>query len=973
MPTFEPFKDSPAGNIHTEGQQISLSLVKTGPTTARVSWDIPTPSAGCDSTTQAYNGIVIMLDTTPENITKVPVDGTKYSADPTADYDLHAGDRIGTALVVGAFYDDKTTLFLDITGLDPDTPYYVSGHAVDNVLRYHLEGVHAYVLGYGNQDRADTNGYQILDAGVAGTDLTGLLTGTNYTFKFDLDDRFFDHPANEQLTVQLSGTTPSLDHTDDPVITIDGTLAQTYDELIAEINKQFALLDSPPQSTGAPNLGSYFYDNGTLYQWDGMVHNSLDVIVQNDDPTVITLGAFWYDSDDDILYKYSGTWDPQTVIQYSTDPTQPECTDFWFDGLNGYQWNGTVWELKTLYNQEIDPSLPPVLTCPYYWYDENSLYLYEWNDETAAWDQVDPVMNATDPTIVALNDYWYDTVNGLVKQWDGLVWNTLTVSNTTTEPTMPMNGDLWFNPNTEELKQYNSTTLVWDTLSILVSPFEPNNPPSAALWWDTTLNVIKVWDVTTSLWDVAANFVESAIDPSAAEVMVTGDLWYKPSTDTLYQWDGTNWVAVEFMFYATDPTLPNIGDYWQNGTLFYEWTGAWTPITYTSTKTDPYTPTAGDFWFDADGSTLYQWSGTAWVSMLYSTTPYTPTKGDIYFDLGTNQLMKWDGTSWVQTIPKAIVSLLDGDLKFASTSTGSKSGIAIVEDEGDLFPTLTAGITYNPPIVGTDGLSGTPSYAEIGVGNDGSPDERRELIDSIRAQLGYPVIDVELTKYQWDQCINGAIEEFRRRSATAYRRAYFFMDIEPGKQIYTLTDERVGFHKIVNIMDIYRTQSSFLGTAEGQGVYGQLLLQHLYQLGTFDLISYHLVNEYVETMGQMFAAGIQYHWYEDTRQLLLEQAFWRPERILLDAEIERTEQELIKDRWSKTWIENFAMASAMLLLAQIRGKYASLPGAGGGVALNAADLNQQAEIMFEELYQEMDDFLVSNKEWVGMGSDFIIG
>ena len=335
--------------------------------------------------------------------------------------------------------------------------------------------------------------------------------------------------------------------------------------------------------------------------------------------------------------------------------------------------------------------------------------------------------------------------------------------------------------------------------------------------------------------------------------------------------------------------------------------------------------------------------------------------------------MEWTGKTWGVAIPIVVVSLVDGDLRFTSTKKGSGSAFKMVEEDNMFLLAIGGAQRLSDPVKGTDGLSGDPSYKEIGIGDDGTPDERRELIDSIRAQMGYPVVKIELTKYQWDQAINAAIEEFRKRAGTAYRRAYFFLDVEPGVQVYKLTDKRVGFNKIVNILDIYRTQSSFLGTAEGQGVYGQLMLQHLYQLGTFDLVSYHLVNEYIETMGHMFAAGIQYHWHEDSRQLILVQAFWRHERILLDAMIERSEQEIIKDRWSKNWIENFAMAQAMITLANIRGKYASLPGAGGGVALNAADLMQQANDIMDRLFAEIDDFVSNVKEDVGMGSDFIIG
>jgi hypothetical protein len=93
----------------------------------------------------------------------------------------------------------------------------------------------------------------------------------------------------------------------------------------------------------------------------------------------------------------------------------------------------------------------------------------------------------------------------------------------------------------------------------------------------------------------------------------------------------------------------------------------------------------------------------------------------------------------------------------------------------------------------------------------------------------------------------------------------------------------------------------------------------------------------------------------------------------LDCAVERTEQELLKDRWCKTWIEKYALSQARYMLAEIRGKYASLPGAGGGVSLNAAELITRADQDMADLYQQLDDFVASQVEDWGMGTTFVIG
>ena len=164
-----------------------------------------------------------------------------------------------------------------------------------------------------------------------------------------------------------------------------------------------------------------------------------------------------------------------------------------------------------------------------------------------------------------------------------------------------------------------------------------------------------------------------------------------------------------------------------------------------------------------------------------------------------------------------------------------------------------------------------------------------------------------------------------------------------------------------------------MSSAQGAGVYGQIVLQHLYNMGTYDLTSYYLVSQYVEQMEHLFATRIVFHWEEANRLLSLHQQFNRPEILLLDCSAERTEQDLMKDRWAKNWIEGWSLMEARTMLAEVRGKYASLPGAGGGVSLNASDLMAKAQEQRVDLLQQIDDSIADTPETWGWNSQFTIG
>ena len=142
MGVFDKFADAP-NQIKKEGQEITIRFQRTGPTTGRISWNIPPPAAGCSKDgSQAYDGIVLTVNSKASNyLSNAPKNAVFYTGDATGDADLHAGDKLDGALVVGAFYNDKTTTYLDVNDILPKTPYYVSGYAVDAQGRYHREGV----------------------------------------------------------------------------------------------------------------------------------------------------------------------------------------------------------------------------------------------------------------------------------------------------------------------------------------------------------------------------------------------------------------------------------------------------------------------------------------------------------------------------------------------------------------------------------------------------------------------------------------------------------------------------------------------------------------------------------------------------------------------------------------------------------------------------------------------------------------
>ena len=428
MSVYQQYADTPF-QITTEGSNITIRFTRTGPTTGTIHWTIPEKSAGCGSDIPpAYHGILITLDENPTTPDKFPTNGMTYVADPTGDINLHAGDKIGTALVVGFFVNDRVTTTLDITDLVAGKAYYISGHALDNVYQYHRAGVHSYSTPYGDiAEQSHPAIHRIrVGSGGDGVDPADNLgwDSVPYTFKMFLDN---DLPYE---------------------FDVNGGTVISYQDLVDELNYQAKMVGSPLLSPTIPNIGSLFYtkNTNTLLSWNGTTYDSLRVLNDLVQPDVQNIGDYWLNPTTTQMYQWNGTaWTPIHTIFTKFNPAKLQCGHTWFEGTVVREWSGTVWVDKPTYLQSIDPSLPPELPCNTFWFNENDSVLYRLKTKCKEWEQTIAQLWGTDPMVPTLNQYWFDESTQLLSQWDGVSWVNTDVHVSTNNPTTTSTHQHWFN------------------------------------------------------------------------------------------------------------------------------------------------------------------------------------------------------------------------------------------------------------------------------------------------------------------------------------------------------------------------------------------------------------------------------------------------------------------------------------------------------------------------------------------------
>lgn len=345
---------------------------------------------------------------------------------------------------------------------------------------------------------------------------------------------------------------------------------------------------------------------------------------------------------------------------------------------------------------------------------------------------------------------WFDTDNNnLASVWDGSRWvplrdgaiedlqSALSTKSTThfssTPPTTPDYGDLWFNPSkNNEVRRWdgNDWALVTDpkiqealttaqraeeAADGKIQTFLGPEPPTGTgygegdLWFDSNDgNRLYRWNATSKTW-------EDARDRSIGE-------FHAWQSDLISALEDGEYGRVSTYYQDTAPTGPMPGDLWvdtsSNGTLkiWNSSTSKWDAVTDPSLKTalenvgrdveaiqdsvihtyvQPSAPTqnlsVGDLWFDSDDNNkLWRYSGTAWVvvqdktitalqsavatkvtTFYGSTTPTGASNGDLWFNSAAgNEVKRFNNGSWIVVTDPRIATALSTANTAKATADG---------------------------------------------------------------------------------------------------------------------------------------------------------------------------------------------------------------------------------------------------------------------------------------------------------------
>ena len=446
-------------------------------------------------------------------------------------------------------------------------------------------------------------------------------------------------------------------------------------------------------------------------------------------------------------------------------------------------------------------------------------------------------------------------------------------------------------------------------------PTAPLAPTHGMVYHDQQLNIIQFYDGAQGVWipTRADTIISGKYNPG-----ISGQTYFWSGGSALMVFDGVKWVKCDSTnLQVRVPSTTNL-------------TG-WAPVGKVSSNIRiPDTAGIGDFVYDYSIERIQYWDGITWVY---------PSASNVLFETLTPMGM----------IPAFVMPMTVEALKLADPYIGQ---LFYNTNQKKLY--AWAG---NDWIVANTDQRGATSSEKINIGTDGSYDERMALIKTLQSQLGYPQLCVELVEEQFNIAIDNALDTYRQLSSGAYKNAYILFKLKKNQQTYFLNNPIDKTDHIVSVGKIHRMNILGAGMNSDNVFMQHFLTDYYYKAGRADILSASLMANLSEEFEMIFAGNLTFMWDEATRELMFTRKISQDEKVIIEAMLERPEQELLVDRWCRQFIQNYALAELKMMLGLIRSKFSSgTPGAAGTITLNGELLIAESRQDMTELKQGLLDY-----------------
>ena len=267
-----------------------------------------------------------------------------------------------------------------------------------------------------------------------------------------------------------------------------------------------------------------------------------------------------------------------------------------------------------------------------------------------------------------------------------------------------------------------------------------------------------------------------------------------------------------------------------------------------------------------------------------------------------------------------------------------------------------SGVTASTNGCGTPSCSSYTGPVDKKIGPRKNREKVREQIkDYVLLKLGAPVIKIELDSQQLDLCVDQAMMIFEDYAGREYFDYYTFLSI-PGKSVYKLPDD-VGVVRNV----FYKEAANF--AFQSSDLDGAIPLEYFYPGGAYSSMQggmspvqpiwgrmgeWVLYKQYEQMFSSISSDIGGWEWVSDQGYIKLYPVPCRSTKVMVHY------MQQCKDfRQVKQAMQEGAYAEALIMIGNIRGKYQSPPGPGGGMAMDGDYMRNKGYELKEKWQEEL--------------------
>lgn len=221
------------------------------------------------------------------------------------------------------------------------------------------------------------------------------------------------------------------------------------------------------------------------------------------------------------------------------------------------------------------------------------------------------------------------------------------------------------------------------------------------------------------------------------------------------------------------------------------------------------------------------------------------------------------------------------------------------------------------------------------------------IYDYVLAQLGHPIISVELSPFQVKTCIDESISKLDYH-APQWANQFAVFDASAGINLYDLPQF------MINNISYVGYKKDILGLNYTPGSLAFDITLAFFNTNRFfqggGLGDFFLTQQYLEIMRRVLSNEGSWSIVNNKYVQLYPGPTETPTPVIV--EYRALDSNTIHHAY-RNWIQRYALACAKGILGRIRGKYRSLPGPGGGAQLDGGVLVQESAQEKKELMEEL--------------------